>query len=418
MDLRPKLVFLMVLAVILVALGADSVSGAAPASLATTLDVTPRTALPNQTVTLLGTGFTPSTTAGGAASSGAHQVTGTGGSVIAIGETILVSPNLTYPIDFDGDGNWTASIVIPVTAEVVAGGAVTISVVDDQGLTRTTQVIIKTPSISLDPKASGINSDFTVTGRGFPAFNSATAAGSQVSISYEGVLQKVVSADSRGEFVITVQVPTATAISSNSTVRARVVGFDQSATAIHSVPGPSITVSPSIGVPGTVVTISGEGFPANVLVSSNRAGNITVSSSPAPATDNDGKFVSFFAMPVFSPGVQIISASAGGSTAVTTFAVLAGAPVSQPLPSPPPSTLPAQALETLNVGDNLIRVWTFDNSTKTWEFFDPRPAFTKANTIKTMVPGRIYWLRLNRVQTTSLNGKAVRLFEGWNLLPW
>ena len=63
-----------------------------------------------------------------------------------------------------------------------------------------------------------------------------------------------------------------------------------------------------------------------------------------------------------------------------------------------------------------IRVWTFDNSTKRWEFFDPRPAFVKANTIKTMVPGRIYFLRLNRAQNTALNGKGVLLSKGWNHL--
>jgi len=62
--LRPRLVFLMVLAVLLAALGANSGALAASPNLATILNVTPQNALPNQTVTLLGSGFTPSTTAG------------------------------------------------------------------------------------------------------------------------------------------------------------------------------------------------------------------------------------------------------------------------------------------------------------------------------------------------------------------
>ena len=418
MYLRPRLVFLMFLAVIFAVLGANSVSLTASPSLATTLSVTPQNSLPNQKVTLLGSGFTPSETSGGAGPSGVHQITGTGGSLIAVGQTTLVSPNVTYPITFDADGNWTASIILPVTAEVVAGGPVTIRAVDDQGLMRTTQITIKVPSISLEPASGRANTNFTVTGKDFPASSTATGAGSQVTISYGGAIQKIVSADAGGRFLITVQVPAGTSPSSNSTVRARVVGFDRSATAIHSVPGAEITVSPEVAVSGTAITVSGEGFPPNAVVTSVRAGNITVSSSSAPTTDGQGKFVSFFSMPVFSPGVQTITATAGGITGVTTFAVLEGAAVNEPLPTPPPSSLPAQALEPLTVGENLIRVWTFDNSTKTWEFYDPRPAFAKANTIKTMVPGRIYWLRLNRVQTTALNGKGVLLFEGWNLLPW
>ena len=340
------------------------------------------------------------------------------GSLMAVGPSTLVSPTVTHPIHFSASGNWSASVVLPVTAEVVAGGPVTVMVVDAQGLMRTTQIKIKIPNISLDPAFGRANTNFTVTGKNFPASNTATGVGSQVTISYGGAIQKIVSADAGGRFLITVKVPDGTSPSSNSTVRARVVGFDRSATAIHSVPGAEITVSPEVAVPGTAITVSGEGFPPNAVVTSVRAGNITVSSSSAPTTDGQGRFVSFFSMPVFSPGVQTITATAGGITGVTTFAVLEGAAVNEPLPTLPPSSLPAQALEPLTSGENLIRVWTFDNSTKSWEFYDPRPAFAKANTIKTMVPGRIYWIRLNRVQSTALNGKGILLFEGWNLLPW
>ena len=207
MYLRPRLVFLMVLAVLLATLGANSVSLAAPTTLATTLSVTPQNAIPNQRVTLLGSGFTPVATSGGAGPSGAHQITGSGGSLIAVGQTILVSPNVTYPINFDANGNWTALIILPVTAEVVAGGPVTIRVVDDQGLMRTTQITIKTPGISLDPASGRANTTFTVTGNDFPASNTATGVGSQVIISYGGTIQKLVSADAGGRFLVTVEVP-------------------------------------------------------------------------------------------------------------------------------------------------------------------------------------------------------------------
>lgn len=418
MDLRPKLVFLMVLAVFLAAPGAGSVSTTASANLAAMLTVVPRSTVPNRTVTLLGSGFTPSKTAGGAGTSGAHQVTGFGSSVIFVGTTLLESPNISYPIDFDADGSWTAAIIIPITYETVAGGPILISVVDDQGLEQTTQVTMRTPTITLDPASSRIKTIVTVTGQNFPAANPLTKANSQVPIAYAGFPLTVVSANVLGGFTAKITVPEIADISSENTVRAGVLGFDQAGVAIHSVPGATITLSPPSGVPGTVVTVSGVGFPPNALISSVRAGNINVSNSLSPSTDNDGNSVSYFAMPVFLPGAQTITATAGGITGVSNFTVLEGTPVSQPLPTPKPSALPADALSSLRQGENLIRVWAFDNSTKSWEFFDPRPAFTNANTIKVMLPGRIYWLRMNRIQTAALNGKVVDLFSGWNLVPW
>jgi hypothetical protein len=35
-----------------------------------------------------------------------------------------------------------------------------------------------------------------------------------------------------------------------------------------------------------------------------------------------------------------------------------------------------------------------------------------------MEAGSVYWIRLNNVQATALNGKSRVLFSGWNLLPW
>lgn len=412
--MRPRFVFLMALAVFLAVLSAGSIS----ANLASDLVVSPQTAVPNQRVTLDGSGFSPSSQPGGNGPSGSHQITGTGDSVISVGGTALAVPNAFYPINFDESGDWTTFISLPVNDVTVAGGSITIQAVDDQGITHTVQVIIGIPSITLSPESNRINTEFTVKGEGFPASNPLTRLNSQVPISYAGFTLKVVSADDLGHFTVKIQVPSTTKIPSNNIVKAEVLGLGQLAQAVHSVPEPAITVSPPSGVPGTAVTVSGRGFPPNVLVSNSRAGNINVSRSPAPTTDDNGAFVSYFSMPVFSPGLQTVSVTAEGQVGVSFFEVLAGTPVDQPLPTPPPTSVPADALATLTQSNDLVRVWTFDNSTKRWEWFDPRPAFLKANTIKTMVPGRIYWLQLIRDRTVTLNEKVVPLFEGWNLHPW
>jgi hypothetical protein len=411
---RPRFVFLMVLAIFLAVLGADSTS----ANFASDLVVSPQTAVPNQRVILDGSGFTPSSQPGGNGPSGSHQITGIGDSVISVGGTPLAVPYAFYPISFDASGAWTTFVSIPVTDVTVAGGSITIQAVDDQGVTHTVQVIIGIPSITLSPDSSRINTEFTVTGQGFPASNPLTRLNSQVPISYAGFPLTVVSADDLGRFTAKIQVPSTTKIPSNNIVKATVLGQGQLAQAVHSVPEPAITLSPPSGVPGTAVTVSGRGFPPNVIVSNTRAGNINVSRSPAPATDDNGAFLSYFSMPVFSPGFQTVSVTVEGLEGATFFDVLAGTPVIQPLPTPPPSSVPTDALKALTVGNDLVRVWTFDNGTKRWEFFDPRPAFSSANTIETMVPGRIYWLQLRRDRSVALNGKVASLFDGWNLHTW
>lgn len=414
MDLRSKFVILMALAVLLTVSGADAMS----ANFGSELVVEPQIVVPNQRVLLTGRGFTSLVVPDGNGPLGSHQITGVGQSVITVGGTPLKPPFAFYPINFDDFGNWATTISIPVTDVTVAGGAITVKAVDDQGIVETAQVIIGIPSITLEPETSRINTDVSVTGRGFPASNVLTRVNSQVPISYAGFALTVVSADDLGGFTATIRVPASTRISSNNIVRATVVGFDQWGMAVHAVPRPTITLSPSSGVPGTAVTVAGKGFPPNAVISSSRAGDINVLSAPAPVTDGDGNLLTFFTMPIFLPGVQTVSVTAGGLTGNGVFTVIEGAAVVQTLPTPSPSALPADALASLTQGENLLRVWTFNNGSKTWEFFDPRPAFVNANTINRMVPSYIYWFQLKRGQAASLNGRVVSLFEGWNLVPW
>ena len=214
------------------------------------------------------------------------------------------------------------------------------------------------------------------------------------------------------------KVPLTAVTPSINVVLARIIGFDRFAFTTHALPGPGIIVSPNSGMSGSVVTINGADFPTSATISSIRVGNKKVSGSQTQSTDRNGEFVLSFVMPLLSPGVHTITASADGISAVIAFTVTEGTVLDQPLPAPQPSSAPTQALETLPENDNLIRIWTFDNASKSWTFFDPRPAFSWANTITTMEPGRVYWLKLNRVQTAPLNGKSRVLFSGWNLLPW
>lgn len=414
MPIRSKAFIILVLLVLLNVSGVHS----APATFAAKLAVEPQAVVPNQRVTLTGRGFTSLVVPGGNGPSGAHQITGVGQSIITVGGTPLKPPYAFYPINFDLFGDWATTISIPVTDVTVAGGAITIEAVDDNGVSNTTQVIIGIPGITLNPASSRVNTEVSIVGQGFPAENVLTRFNAQVPISYAGFALAVVSADKFGGFTATIQVPKSTKIPSNNIVRATVLGFDQWGLGVHTVPEPTITLSPSTGVAGTAVTIAGKGFSPNIAVSTARTGGINVLGSPRLVTDDDGDFVKIFNMPVFPPGRQTVTVAVDGWAAKNVFTVVEGVAVTRALPLLSSSTKAADALASLTQDENLIRVWTFDNGSKTWEFFDPRPAFSKANTINSMVPSRIYWIRLNRDQTTSLNDTVVPLFKGWNLVPW
>ena len=417
-DFRPKLVILMVFAVFLAASGANLGSGVAAAQLDPVLSVTPKLAIPNQTVTIFGTGFSSDEIEGGALLSGAHQITGQDGSVISFDGVPLRPPDVSYPVNFDAKGSWAASVNIPLTLETVAGEPIQITAVDDQGVTQTVQLDFQTPVIRVDPPTASRNSDLIVSGLWFPSSNTATAPNVQVAISYAGVELAVLTPSFFGELDAILKVPLTAVTPSINVVLARIIGFDRFAFTTHAVPGPGIIVSPNSGMSGSVVTINGADFPTSATISSIRVGNKKVSGSQTQSTDRNGEFVLSFVMPLLSPGVHTITVLADGISAVIAFTVTEGTVLDQPLPAPQPSSAPTQALETLTENDNLIRVWTFDNASKSWTFFDPRPAFSLANTITTMEPGRVYWLKLNRVQTAPLNGKSRVLFSGWNLLPW
>ena len=414
MAIRSKVFIILALVFLLNVSGVHS----APASLSAKLAVEPQTVVPNQRVTLTGRGFTSLVVPGGNGPSGAHQITGVGQSVITVGGTTLNPPYAFYPINFDVFGDWATTISIPVTDVTVAGGAITIKAVDGNGVSNTTQVIIGIPGITLNPESSRVNTEVSIVGQGFPAANVLTRFNAQVPISYAGFALAVVSADKFGGFTATIQVPKSTKIPSSNIVRATVLGFDQWGLGVHTVPEPTITLSPSTGVAGTAVTIAGKGFSPNIDVSTARTGGINVLGSPRLVTDDDGDFVKIFNMPVFPPGRQTVTVAVDGWAAKNVFTVVEGVAVTRALPLPSSSTKAADALASLTQDENLIRVWTFDNGSKTWEFFDPRPAFSKANTINSMVPSRIYWIQLVRNQSATLNDRVVSLFEGWNLVPW
>jgi hypothetical protein len=202
-------------------------------------------------------------------------------------------------------------------------------------------------------------------------------------------------------------------------------GMPGSPEAVHTEqangPGPGIT--PSSGPPGTSITVRGSGFRSFTTVESITLGGAEILGSRTVHTDDRGDFeVSGLIVPNLDPGIRSLVVRVGTgeleTTASGTFEVTGAVEVG-------PESPVAQALEPL--GDSLERVFYFNNDTKTWAFYDPRPEFADANTLEQLAEGQVYWFRVNQDITATLNGQERRLTcvnpgtpqeDCWNLLVW
>ncbi|MFQ6030963.1 MAG: hypothetical protein ACE5Q6_26155, partial [Dehalococcoidia bacterium] len=187
--------------------------------------------------------------------------------------------------------------------------------------------------------------------------------------------------------------------------------------AMQTAPG----LDPMQGAPGTRFRISGDDFQPFTPVESITLGGVEILGSRTVNTDGSGRFtVADLTVPDLEAGTYpvIITVGTGSNetTAVVSFKVTGQASVAVGIGMAP-----------LTNADNLERVFLFDNLTKAWQFFDPRPAFASVNTLTTLDEKKIYWLKIKRDQVVTLNGKQWDLTcinEGtprqdcWNTIVW
>lgn len=184
-------------------------------------------------------------------------------------------------------------------------------------------------------------------------------------------------------------------------------------------------VSPLSGSPGSTITVSGSGFQSFTNVESIELGGIEILSDPTAVTDTNGAFqVSGLIVPQLNAGTVVLSVTVGTGqqevTAVGTFLVTEPDETSQSA-----VLTPEEALAPLS--GFLERVFHFDNRSKTWNFYDPRPLFADVNDIAEFTQGQVYWIKVTSSITVTLNGQQRVLTcsnEGtpqqdcWNLIVW
>ena len=366
-----------------------------------TIAVSPATAVANQTVTVSGTGFVGSGTV--------TADTITVGGVTADHDAVTI----------DNSGNLITTFSIPAgggdatgndeTGVLRAEGSHEIKVVDSAGRIGIVNVTVPDRVITIDPTDSRRGSTVGVVGSGFPASTT-------VTITHGSTTVATVTADSAGNLPTgtTFTVPSSAGIPSTNTVTATIGDptsaqstVERTATATHKVPGASVTTDPASAASGGTVTLTGLDFPGFVSLSVLTIGGISALPTPAPATDSSGNFTASVLVPALSTGTQTLLATAGGISANVPITITAAATT---------PTVTTSATETTFAdeitADNLVRVWWFSNENQAWSFFDPRPAFSAANTYGSASTGDIVWVNVT-AQTTF---QSATLFPGWNLI--
>jgi hypothetical protein len=251
--------------------------------------------------------------------------------------TISYSGTFLVSTTSSSSGSLSATFVVPVSG--TGGHTVTAS---DGVNSATATFTVKTPTIVLSPSFGPKGTSVTVTGTGFKA-NSA------ITLQLDGNIQAFsATSDSVGAFSGSFAIPAFVAgahivLCSDGTY---------SATSTFTITVPSIVLSPSNGVAGSSVTVTGSGFLASSTVVLSFGGTI-LSTVPTPLTTNvAGSFSGQFIIPNSLIGpYAVICTDTSNNVGSATFTV-SSPPVITPSAGNGGSINPSTP-QTVNYGDSI-----------------------------------------------------------------
>jgi hypothetical protein len=237
---------------------------------------------------------------------------------------------ITTAVITDTKGSFSTILDIPASS----GGAHQIKASD--GTNTDTRIFTVTATMSVNPTSGYVGTKVTVNGSGFLASLS-------VSITFNNVLVKTVSADAKGSFTTNFEVPAqgGGTYKIRASDGANVKDVDFTVTTSATIIPATSTTSP--GYVGMAITITGVGFmpgrPVTITYDGKQVATAVVAS--------DGGFSVTFNAPASRSGAHTVSASDGTNNIPLTFVMEATAP---PVPalSKPESDTKAKSLATFD----------------------------------------------------------------------
>ena len=348
------------------------------------LTVSPSTVVVGQEVTVTGSGF----------------VDGEQIASLSIGGVTVLDQVAAIDRGVASGGRVVAAFIVPANAKLAGADDYTISL-GDGTRTGSAMVTIAERTLTVSPAESRIGSRIDLSGTGWP-----TGTGSNlVGIYYGGNQLSSTITNSSGEWSATITVPGTADVGKTNTVAAKAsVGADDNVTMEedHDTPAPVVNVSPAQAQRGDTVTVSGENFHTFRPVTIDIGGSHVTPS--ATTTDGDGSFSVAVLVPGLSLGNKNLKVTVN-DVPVVEFLEIVATPVST-------TKYAADVFEPLSTAGVLTVVWHFDNATKAWSFYDPRPEVAAAVDLTEVTSGDNVWIQV----TANMDFQGKTVTAGWNLV--
>ena len=317
------------------------------------------------------------------------------------------------------DGDFTATVNVWANGDnnpVLDDGEYTIKVKDAHGFEGKAKITIMEPTVSVNPKIASPRDYITISGENWPASNSDDDHEVNIAIDDKN---RSANIDSTGRFSYQYQLSGGIGIGDEHDV---VVTFDGGTggdieeETTFAVPSSNVVITPAAAAPGEMISLEITGMPIYEQVDRVMIDGGNRLSGSAINTDSEGDVtIADVLVPYADPGFYPVRIDVGNETAVVQLEILA-----EPRAAGVAAALPG-AVEEL--GDNLVRIFHFNTSSKVWTFYDPRPEFEGLNTLTELAAGQPYWILVPETQeNVVLNGRTRNLTcvggDCWNQLVW
>lgn len=326
-------------------------------------------------------------------------------------------------IEVSSSGQFSATFAIWSTHSnnpALSPGEHSITIEDAEGFAGSATITIVEPTVSVTPDTAGPRDYVVISGANWPVKNDDGGDTADITITIRGGgltdEEENEEADANGNWSHRYRIPGNVGIPSTLTVQASYGSNDLTQTANFDIRPAELEIAPATVVPGAELTLNAAGFTlydGNIEV---KIGSLNVAVPTGTNTDGQGNINDLvITVPSLDAGVYTVQLKVGGAdgtVAIGEVTVLEDDTGGE-------ADLP-EALDAL--GDNLVRVFHFNNSNKTWSFYDPRPEFAELNTLSALSTGQSYWILVNENASVTLNAQARNLTclngECWNNLVW
>ena len=291
----------------------------------------------------------------------------------------------------------------------------TIKVVDEGGFEGEVDVTILEPTVKVTPETASPRDYIVISGTNWPI--STADQDNSVTIQVDGRTRNA-DIGSTGRFRYEYQLRSTIKIGDEHDV---IVTYEDGRDDIEeettfNVTQAELTITPAAAGPGQTISVGMEGMPPYTLVDHVRIDGADRLGGRNVNTDREGDAtVGDILVPFLDPGFYPVEVKVGNETRVAQFEVLAEALV--------PGVAAELPDAVSDLGDNLDAIFHFNNVSKEWTFYDPRPEFADLNTLTELHGGQPYWVLVKDSQEdVDWNGRLVNFTcaggDCWNLEIW